>query len=71
MLEKEYDESYDYIYWIDVGLAHPGLFLDRYNPYSDKADGMSRTWENYSYINSLTLTDGICQCQSFFIVFTT
>jgi hypothetical protein len=51
LLEKEYDESYDYIYWIDVGLAHPGLFLDRYNPYSEKADGMSRTWENYSYIN--------------------
>jgi hypothetical protein len=49
LLEKEYDESYDYIYWIDVGLSHPGLFLDRYNPYIEKADGMSRTWENYSY----------------------
>jgi len=31
LLEKEYDESYDYIYWIDCGLSHPGLFLDRYN----------------------------------------
>jgi hypothetical protein len=32
LLEKEYDESYDYIYWIDCGLSHPGLFLDKYNP---------------------------------------
>lgn len=51
LLEKEYDESYDYIYWIDCGLSHPGLFLDRYNPYIEKADGLSRTYENYSYIN--------------------
>ena len=51
LLQKELDESYDYIYWIDVGLSHPGLFLDKYNPYIDKADGMSATWENYSYIN--------------------
>lgn len=50
LLEKEYDESYDYIYWIDCGLSHPGLFLDRYNPYVDKVDGLSRTWENYSYV---------------------
>lgn len=51
LLEKEYDESYDYIYWIDCGLSHPGLFLDRYNPYVDKVDGLSATWENYSYID--------------------
>ena len=50
LLEKEYDESYDYIYWIDCGLSHPGLFLDRYNPYADKIDGLSKTWENYSYV---------------------
>lgn len=51
LLEKEYDSTYDYIYWIDCGLSHPGLFLDRYNPYIDKADGMSSTYENYSYLN--------------------
>lgn len=49
LMEKEFDESYDYIYWIDCGLSHPGLFLDRYNPYVEKVDGLSRTWENYSY----------------------
>jgi len=36
--------------WIDCGLSHPGLFLDRYNPYADKIDGLSKTWENYSYV---------------------
>jgi hypothetical protein len=51
LLEKEYDETYDYIYWIDCGLSHPGLFLDKYNPYTDKVDGLSKTWENYSYVN--------------------
>ncbi len=51
LLEKEYDESYDYIYWIDIGLSHPGLFLDKYNPFAEKCDGMSRTFECYSYLN--------------------
>jgi hypothetical protein len=51
ILSKEYDETYDYIYWIDIGLSHPGLFLDKYNPYQDKCDGMSRTFECYSYLN--------------------
>lgn len=50
LLEKEYDESYDYIYWIDVGLSHRGLFLEKYNPYADKIDGLSRTYENYSFL---------------------
>jgi hypothetical protein len=49
ILEKEYDESYSYIYWIDIGLSHPGLFLDKYNPYVEKCDGMSKTFECYSY----------------------
>ena len=51
LLSKEYDESYDYLYWIDVGLSHPGLFLDKYNPDIDKSDGMSATYWNYSYTN--------------------
>lgn len=50
LLEKEYDENYDYIYWIDVGLSHRGLFLLKYNPYADKIDGLSRTYENYSFL---------------------
>lgn len=51
LLEKEYDETYEYIYWIDCGISHPGLFLDRFNPFSNMADGMSKTFENYSYLN--------------------
>jgi hypothetical protein len=51
LLEKEYDESYNYIYWIDCGISHPGLFLDRFNPFIERADGLSKTYENYSYIS--------------------
>lgn len=51
LLSKEYDESYDYIYWIDCGLSHRGLFTLKYNPYSDKITGLSRDWENYSFTN--------------------
>ena len=50
LLSKEYDESYDYIYWIDCGLSHRGLFLLKYNPYADKITGLSKDWENYSFI---------------------
>lgn len=50
LLDKECDENYDYIYWIDVGLSHRGLFLEKYNPYADKIDGLSRTYENYSFL---------------------
>jgi len=49
LLSKEYDESYDYIYWIDCGLSHRGLFLLKYNPYADKITGLSKDWENYSF----------------------
>jgi hypothetical protein len=51
LLEKEFDKKYDYIYWVDVGISHNGLWLDRYNPYIEKCDGMSRTYECYSYTN--------------------
>jgi len=51
LLYKEYDESYDYIYWIDCGLSHRGLFTLKYNPHSDKITGLSRDWENYSFTN--------------------
>jgi hypothetical protein len=51
LLSKEYDESCDYIYWIDCGLSHRGLFLLKYNPYPDNITGLSRDWENYSFTN--------------------
>jgi hypothetical protein len=56
LLEKEYSEEYDYIYWIDVGLSHRGLFLEKYNPFSDKIDGLSRTYENYSFLGIFNQT---------------
>lgn len=48
LLEKEYDESYDYIYWIDVGISHRGLFLLKYNPYKNMT-GFSKDYENYAF----------------------
>lgn len=51
LLEKEFDKKYDYIYWVDVGISHNGLWLDRYNPHVKECDGMSRTYECYSYTN--------------------
>lgn len=49
LLEKEYSEEYDYIYWIDVGLSHRGLFLLKYNPEKEKITGMSNNWPDYSF----------------------
>jgi hypothetical protein len=51
LLEKEYSEEYSYIYWIDVGLSHRGLFLLKYNPLRDEINGMSNNWADYSFIN--------------------
>jgi hypothetical protein len=50
LLEKEYSEEYDYIYWIDVGLSHRGLFLLKYNPLRDQINGMSDNWPDYSFV---------------------
>jgi hypothetical protein len=49
LLEKEYDESYDYIYWIDVGLSHHGLFPNRFHPNSELISGMSYDYNTYSF----------------------
>jgi hypothetical protein len=51
LLQKEYDETYDYIYWIDVGLSHHGLFPNKYNPNSELATGMSYDFNTYSFTN--------------------
>jgi len=51
LIEKEFMPQYDYIYWIDVGISHRGLFLEKYNPFADKIDGLSKTYENYSFTN--------------------
>lgn len=49
LLKKEIDYSYDYIYWIDAGLSHPGLFPKKCNPHEKEMDGMSRNYYNYSF----------------------
>lgn len=51
LMEKEFDEMYDYIYWIDIGISHHGIFLTKYNPYFNLCDGMSSTFECYSNLN--------------------
>lgn len=52
LLEKEFDESYDYIYWVDVGLSHHGIFPNKYNPNSDLSTGMSHDYNTYSFTNA-------------------
>jgi hypothetical protein len=54
LLEKEYDESYDYLYWIDVGLSHHGIFPKKYNPNSHLSTGMSSDFNTYSFTNLFT-----------------
>lgn len=51
LMEKEFDEMYDYIYWVDIGISHHGIFLTKYNPYFNLCDGMSSTFECYSNLN--------------------
>ena len=49
LLNKEYDESYEYIYWIDVGLSHHGIFPNKYNPNAELATGFSSDFNTYSF----------------------
>lgn len=49
LLEKEFDDSYTHIYWIDSGLSHRGLFTLKYNPYRDNLSGFSTDYENYAF----------------------
>lgn len=56
LLDKEYDVEYDYIYWIDVGLSHPGLFPNKYNPNHEYSDGMSNNFFTYSFLNLFSST---------------
>lgn len=61
LLNKEYDESYEYIYWIDVGLSHHGIFPNKYNPNYILATGMSNDFNTYSFTKLFTpkLFEGI------------
>lgn len=46
-LDKEIDGNYDYYYWIDAGISHPGLFPLKYG--TGKGDGMSRNPETWNF----------------------
>tara|TARA_R110000824_G_scaffold65538_1_gene170593 strand:+ start:5626 stop:6537 length:912 start_codon:yes stop_codon:yes gene_type:complete len=50
-LERELflDPTIDYLYWMDSGLSHPGLFPNRYNPNRDKVTGMSANPYGYTF----------------------
>ena len=43
----KYNEKY--IYWIDCGLSHRGLWPDKYAKYPDRLTGMSHDIENYQF----------------------
>ena len=49
LLDKENNGDSDYLYWIDAGLSHRGLFLLKYNPNSDKITGMSDSYHDYEF----------------------
>lgn len=54
LLDKEYDESYEYIYWIDIGLSHHGIFPKKYNPNAELATGFSSDFNTYSFTKLFT-----------------
>jgi len=49
LMEENYDENLDYLYWIDCGLSHLGLFPMRYNSDSDKINGRSINKFRYTF----------------------
>jgi len=50
LLKKEFDSSYGYMYWIDAGLSHPGLFPKKFNSHPNQMNGFSANYYNYSFI---------------------
>jgi hypothetical protein len=49
LMGKELNTDYEYIYWIDVGLSHHGLFPNRFHPDSKLITGMSKDYGTYQY----------------------
>jgi hypothetical protein len=57
LMEDEMEEGIDYLYWIDCGLSHLGLYPRRYNSNADKITGLSVNKYRYTYdgiFNTLT-----------------
>lgn len=49
LMEDEMEEGLDYLYWIDCGLSHLGLYPRRYNSNADKITGLSVNKYRYTY----------------------
>lgn len=47
----ESDPDLDYLYWIDCGLAHRGIFPDSFLENPGEASGKSANYENYNFIH--------------------
>jgi hypothetical protein len=49
LMEEEMEDDLDYLYWVDVGLSHIGLFPYRFNSNGDKSTGTSTNKYRYTY----------------------
>jgi len=49
LMEEEMEEGLDYLYWIDCGLSHSGLYPLKYNSRRDEFNGLSRTKARYTF----------------------
>ncbi len=58
LMEDEMEDGLDYLYWIDCGLSHIGLYPRRYISNKDKITGLSVNKYRYTY-------DGIFNTETF------
>ena len=49
LMEEEMEDGIDYLYWVDCGLSHLGLYPRRYNSNRDKITGLSSNKYLYTY----------------------
>jgi len=49
LMEDEMEEGLEYLYWVDCGLSHIGLYPRRYNSNADKITGLSMNKYRYTY----------------------
>lgn len=49
LMEEEMEEDLDYLYWVDVGLSHVGLYPHRYNTNPELITGTSTNKYRYTF----------------------
>jgi len=49
LMEEEMEDDLDYLYWIDVGLSHLGLFPRRFNSRASEITGLSNNVSRYTF----------------------